>query len=191
LPPAATSAAATASCRAISTILHHLLLQHGRHVQELDTRLTAHPNQFYRIGSGELTDSLTFEHITEQGPELVAFFAERRNAIIELKSKNIHIEGLSGLNHKRRTVVSWSLNAEAVRQSDEGVSATIAERLEAAREMQAAGYRLGFHFDPMIFYAEWREGYRETIDQIFRVIKPESIAWMSLGACVTRRRSTK
>jgi spore photoproduct lyase len=149
---------------------------------ELDTHLTAHPNQFYRIGSGELTDSLTFEHITELGPELVAFFAERRNAIIELKSKNIHIEGLLGLNHQRRTVVSWSMNAEAVRQSDEGVSASIAERLEAAQEMQSAGYRLGFHFDPMIHFEGWQEGYRETVDRIFRVIQPKNIAWISLGA---------
>lgn len=149
---------------------------------ELDTHLAAHSNKFYRIGSGELTDSLTFEHISELGPELVTFFAERRNAVIELKSKNIHIEGLLGLNHKRRTVVSWSMNAEAVRQSDEGVAASIVERLEAAREMQAAGYRLGFHFDPMIHFEGWQEGYRETVDQIFRVIRAENIAWISLGA---------
>jgi spore photoproduct lyase len=149
---------------------------------ELDTYLAAHPHQFYRIGSGELTDSLTFEHITEMGPELVAFFAERRNAIIELKSKNVHIEGLLGLKHKRRTVISWSLNAEAIQQSDEGSSARIADRLEAAQEIQAAGYRLGFHFDPMIYFEGWQEGYRETVECIFRVIRPENIAWISLGA---------
>lgn len=149
---------------------------------ELTAHLSAHPQQFFRIGTGELSDSLTFEPIVDLAPELVAFFSRRRNAVIELKSKNVHVDGLLGLRHNRRTVVAWSMNAEAVRQSDEGTAATIPERLEAAQAVQDAGYRLAFHFDPMIDFEGWREGYRETVDRIFGVIRPENIAWISLGA---------
>lgn len=149
---------------------------------ELDNRLSSHPQQFFRIGTGELSDSLTFEPIAKLAPELVTFFSSRQNAVIELKSKNVHVDGLLGLPHNRRTVVAWSMNAEAVRRSDEGMAATISERLEAARAVQDAGYRLAFHFDPMIDFDGWQEGYHETVDRIFRVIRPKNIAWISLGA---------
>ncbi|MDZ7369584.1 MAG: DNA photolyase [candidate division KSB1 bacterium] len=139
-------------------------------------------NSFFRVGTGELSDSLTFEPFLNLAPELVSFFAERRNAVLELKSKNVFVENLLGLRHNRRTIVSWSMNAEAVYQSDEGTSASPQERLQAAQKVQEAGYRLGFHFDPMIWYPKWEEGYREIVDQIFRVIRPQNIAWISLGA---------
>ena len=149
---------------------------------ELDNKLSRHSSAFYRIGTGELSDSLTFEHINELGPELVRYFADKKNAIIELKSKNVHIDDLLGLKHNRRSVISWSMNSAAVRDREEGLATTIEDRLAAAAEVQKAGYRLGFHFDPMIEHDGWQEGYRETVDGIFRVIKPENIAWISLGA---------
>ncbi len=150
--------------------------------RELEAVLSAHPQQFFRIGTGELSDSLTFEPLTETGRDLVEFFADRRNAVLELKSKNVHVEGLLGLRHNRRTVLAWSLNSDRVQQNDEGRSATINERLEAAAAAQDAGYRLAFHFDPLIVYEGAEEDYREVVDRLFRLIRPENIAWISLGA---------
>lgn len=149
---------------------------------ELENKLSAHAEQFYRIGTGELSDSLTFDPFLGLGAELALFFADKQNAIIELKTKSVNIEGLLGLKHNRRTVVSWSLNAEEITRSDESLTPGIDERLRAAREVQDAGYRIGFHFDPMIWYPGWEQGYRETVDKIFKYIKPENIVWISLGA---------
>ena len=149
---------------------------------ELDSKLLHHPNMFYRIGTGELSDSLTFDHISETSIELVPYFADKTNAIIELKTKSVQIENLLGLQHNRRTVVSWSMNAHDIRENEESNAPDMNKRLEAAKEIQKAGYRLGFHFDPMICHDNWEEGYRETVNKIFNVIKPENIAWISLGA---------
>jgi len=149
---------------------------------ELDQTLKTHPNQFYRIGTGELSDSLTFDYFLGIGPELVNYFADKNNAIIELKTKNIHIERLLGLKHNRRAVISWSMNADSITNSEEPLTPDIKTRLAAANEIQKAGYRLGFHFDPMIYHENWEDGYRQTVDKIFNTIKPENIAWISLGA---------
>lgn len=149
---------------------------------ELDRVLAQHVRTFYRIGTGELSDSLTFDHLTELAPELVTFFSDKRNAIIELKSKNVHIDALLGLDHRGRTVVSWSLNAVEMQKSEESLATTIDDRLYAARAVQDAGYKIGFHFDPMIDHPGRREGYRDIVDKIFRFIKPENIVWISLGA---------
>jgi spore photoproduct lyase len=44
------------------------------------------------------------------------------------------------------------------------------------------GYRLGFHFDPLVHYEGWESEYREVVKSIFRVINPAQVAWISLGA---------
>jgi spore photoproduct lyase len=149
---------------------------------ELDEKLLNHPDRFYRIGTGELSDSLTFEHFAGIGADLVNYFADKKNAIIELKSKNVHIKNLLGLQHNRRAVISWSMNAADIWQTEESQTTTLQDRLLAAQEVQKAGYRLGFHFDPMIDHENWLDGYRETVDSILSVIRPENIAWISLGA---------
>ncbi len=149
---------------------------------EVSEKLKIHQNQFYRIGTGELSDSLTFDHITELGADLVRFFKDKQNAIIELKSKSPQIQNILDIEHNKRTVVSWSLNASHITEQEESLAPDIDARLEAAKEVQKAGYRIGFHFDPMIHFDGWQEGYKETVDKIFRVIKPENIAWISLGA---------
>ena len=150
--------------------------------KELESVLTKHPNRFYRIGTGELTDSLTFDHLTELSRELVPFFAKKRNAILELKTKSVQVQHLLNLRHNRRIVVSWSLNAEQIIASEEPLTPTLTERMQAMRKVQDAGYRLGFHFDPMIDYEGWQEGYRAVVDKLFKIAKPENIAWISLGA---------
>ncbi len=136
----------------------------------------------YRIGTGELTDSLTLEHLTHMSEKLVPFFVKQKNAILELKTKTTQIENLLHLDHRRKVVVSWSLNPDEIIRTEEKNAPSLSERLEAAKKVDAAGYRLGFHFDPMIHYPDWETGYRETVDRLFEAVHPENIAWISLGA---------
>ncbi len=149
---------------------------------ELAEALQRSADRFFRIGTGELSDSMTFDHLTGLSVDLVNWFRPQHNAVIELKSKNVHIDNLLTLDHGRRTIVSWSVNAEPICRSEEPDAPTLADRLAAAKEVQKAGYRLGFHFDPMIYFAGWQDYYRETVDRIFSFARPENIAWISLGA---------
>jgi spore photoproduct lyase len=149
---------------------------------ELERTLTRTDHQFYRIGTGELSDSLTFDRLTHLGRDLIEFFAGKTNAIIELKTKSVEIGDLLDLRHNGRTVVSWSLNSEAMAREEEPEAPAIEDRLRAAREIQKAGYKIGFHFDPMIEYEGWYEGYKAIVDRIFTFARAEQIAWISLGA---------
>ncbi|MBN2088852.1 hypothetical protein JW964_04530 [candidate division KSB1 bacterium] len=149
---------------------------------ELREQFELHPNKFYRIGTGELTDSLILEPVTQYGEKLVRFFKDFPNAIIELKTKSVNIDNLLELKHNRRAVISWSLNSESIQQREEALSPSIDERLAAAKKCQEAGYWLGFHFDPIIYYDNWEKDYFKTVEKIFSVIDGKNIAWISLGA---------
>lgn len=148
---------------------------------ELDKALRTEPKRFFRIGTGEFTDSLALERITGISQLLIKFLAGYSNVILELKTKSAVIDMLQHTNHAGRTILSWSLNSPAIMKSEELRSATLKQRLRAARKAAEWGYKLSFHFDPIIYHQNWQEGYGETIHELFATVPKESIVWISLG----------
>jgi spore photoproduct lyase len=149
--------------------------------QQLEEHLRRSPRPVHRIGTGEFTDSLLLDPVTRMSEELVPFFANRTNAVLELKTKTDHVHRLEGLDHRGRTIVAWSLNPPAIASSEESGAATLEERLTAARRCQQWGYRLAFHFDPLVAYPGWRQGYAEVVNRLFSRVHPGRVAWISLG----------
>jgi len=148
---------------------------------ELELLLDSTPNRIFRIGTGELADSLALDPLTRYSRYLVEFFAERKNALLELKTKSDHVDNLLNLDHRGRTVVAWSLNPDYIQRNEEWKTASISRRISAARRCFDAGYPLAFHFDPIIHYPGWEEGYRDVLEQLFSQIPGASICWISLG----------
>ena len=151
-------------------------------LRDLEGALLAEPNRFFRIGTGEFTDSLALDQLTGLSPILVPFFAEKKNAVLELKTKSAAIANLEHLAHQGRTIVAWSLNSPVIMQKEEWRTATLDERLRAAAQCADWGYQLAFHFDPIIVHPGWQEGYTKTIDRLFQAVPREKIAWISMGA---------
>jgi len=151
-------------------------------LQELGSRFSSHPKTPFRVGTGELADSLALDSLTGYSIPLVEFFSRYDNAILEFKTKSDCVNNLMGLDHGGRTVVSWSINPRPVQASEEHRTASIDRRLEAAERCVLDGYRVGFHLDPMIHYPGWDRDYEDLVDEIFRRFPLESIAWISLGS---------
>jgi spore photoproduct lyase len=109
--------------------------------------------------------------------------ARHPNLLLELRTKFDWVENLIALKHEHRgqTVVSWSINAPQITEHDEAFTASLDRRIAAAERVIDAGYRVGFHFDPLIYFSGFEDGYRDTIERIFRRIQPESIAWISVS----------
>ncbi len=149
---------------------------------ELRQALEAEPQRFWRIGTGEFTDSLALDQLTGLSPILSEFIAEQPNAVLELKTKSAMIENLQGVAHQGRTILAWSLNSPPIMEREELRTATLDERLAAAAQCAAWGYKLAFHFDPIIYHQGWQEGYAKTIDKLFKTVPAESIVWISMGA---------
>ncbi len=149
---------------------------------ELETQLAAEPERIFRIGTGEFTDSLALDRLTHFSTRLVPFIGRQSNAVLELKTKSANIANLERLEHRGRTIVAWSLNSPAIAQREELRTATLQQRLDAARLCASWGYRLAFHFDPIILHPGWQEGYRHTIESLFAAVPADAIVWISLGA---------
>jgi len=150
-------------------------------LQEIDGFLSGNLHSFLRLGTGELSDSLALDSIFPLSQVLVPFFADRENGILELKTKSAEVNHLLHLDHRGKTVLSWSLNPSEMIEEEEIRTASLGERIDAAARCQEKGYPLGFHFDPILFHEDWEKGYEKTILSLFNEIDPKRVAWISLG----------
>ena len=149
---------------------------------EIDAALRKHPDRTFRVGTGELADSLALDDVTGLTGTLLPFFAARDNAVLELKTKSTCIEPLLDAGPSDRVVVAWSINAPAIAAAEDRGAPALDERIAAAARLQQHGFRVGFHLDPLVAHDGWEDGYRELIDRMFSKIDPAGIAWVSLGS---------
>ena len=150
-------------------------------ISELDKKISS-LNFHTRIGTGEYSDSLALERLTGISAGMVEYFAKKKNVTLELKTKSNQVHTLLDLDHGGNTVIAWSLNPPGLISEIEEGTANLTERLEAAVLAVKAGYRVAFHFDPMIYFPGWEKEYHAVIDLLAENIDPWKISWISLGS---------
>lgn len=139
-------------------------------------------NKIFRIGTGEYTDSLIWEEISDLPSFLVKKFANQNNSILELKTKTVNIDSLKNIDHNGKTIISWSLNTEKVINTEERSTSSLKARFKAAKKCESWGYKLAFHFDPVVIYDGCIEEYKKVIKTIFENVSPKNIVWISIGS---------
>ena len=154
----------------------------GDGLAEIDAVVRAHPERTFRIGTGELADSLALDPLTALSRQLVPFAAARPNLVLELKTKSDCVDELLGLEANGRVVVSWSMNTPAIIQRHEPGTASFSERLAAADRVQRAGYRVGFHFDPLVAGDDWEREYPAAAERLLARVDAAALAWISFGS---------
>ena len=148
---------------------------------ELERMRRRAPGRVLRVGTGELADSLAFDRLTGISRDLVEFCAAREGLLLELKTKTDEIDNLLTVDPSGRTLVSWTLSPQRVFADSEKRTAPPAARLAAARRILEAGYKIGFHLDPVIGYSGAERDYLGLLDDLFDTIAPERISFISLG----------
>ena len=164
--------------------LHAVLLPANveEFLQKIDTAsFNQGPFDRPRIGSGEFTDSLVFDHITQYSSQIVPFFKARPHLQFEFKTKSTNIEGLLKEGGAENIVVAWSVNAAPVIERAEHFTPSLQERLAASARVVQAGYRTAFHFDPVIIYDGWQEDYAQTARALAQAVPADKVAWISVG----------
>ncbi len=150
--------------------------------RELDIFLQKREGEYLRIGTGELGDSFVLDHLTENSKDLISYFRDKGKAFLELKTKTVEIDNILKLEPAGNVVISWSLNTFKIAREEERGAPGVEERIKAATQVSKKGFRLGFHFDPLIRYSGWEEEYAEVISRLLKMVDPHEISWISLGS---------
>jgi len=130
------------------------------------------PASFYL---GKLQDALALDPLTGFSRLLVPFFAAQSHARLVMLTKSECVGNLLGLSHGGHTVVSWSVNPEAVCRDFEAGAPSLARRLAAARRCQEAGYPIRFIIMPMLPVEGWQQHYSQLVEAIFAATSPQRI----------------
>jgi spore photoproduct lyase len=149
--------------------------------QELEFISGNNPQRILRIGTGELSDSLALDPVIKLSHKLAETVNDLPNILLEFKTKTDHVDHLLDISH-RKLVVSWSINPEWIIQNIEHKSAPFEKRLAAMKKISDAGFLMGIHFDPVIYYPDWKSGYKRLVEDIAEVIDWRKIVWISMGS---------
>lgn len=139
-------------------------------------------DQPLRVGTGETVDSLSLDPLTLYSHELIDFFKDYPNWSLEFKTKSAAVDQFIDCEHAGNVVVSWSINSQAIIESEEHGTASLEERLSAAERCLENGFQIAFHIDPMIWHPEWQLSYGALVDQITTRFSPEDMPYISVGA---------
>lgn len=153
--------------------------------EDLEQELAVKTSQIQgviRLGTGEFGDSLALDELLGLNAWLLARLPRWPNLFLEIKTKWHRVAPLLPLGPNPRVIFAWSVNPPQVVWAEEHGTAPLSARLTAAAQCVAAGFRVAFHFDPIIYYPGWEEDYRAVVEQIFAAVPPQAVAWISLGA---------
>jgi DNA repair photolyase len=125
------------------------------------------PTAFYL---GKLQDGLALDGLTGYSRQLVPFFAEHATARMIVLTKSAGVDNLLDLDHRGRTILSWSLNPPEVVHQFEANTPQVEARIEAMRRCAAAGYPVRAVIMPIIPVANWRDAYARFIDELLAAV---------------------
>jgi len=138
----------------------------------------------YVLNTGNLSDSLVFEDVRPVVAELIELFRTEAEAkgrphslLLVTKSGTEACRPLLDVKPCANVIVSFSVNDPAAARRHEAGAAPVPDRLDAARQLQAAGWRVRMRIDPMILGFDYT-GIAEHV----RDLAPERVTLGSLRA---------
>ncbi|MEY4615335.1 MAG: hypothetical protein RJB66_295 [Pseudomonadota bacterium] len=148
---------------------------------ELEEMTPSKGTMALRVGTGEVIDSLSLDPLTLYSRRLIEFFNQHPNWVLEFKTKSANVDQFLDCHHKGNTVVSWSINPQAVITHEEHGTATLEERLAAAERCVQKGFPVAFHLDPMIYHPEWQNNYENLIRELTSRFKHKDLHGVTIG----------
>ena len=165
----------------IQSFYHGNRISFDSHFVEKLQRLEIDPDKSYHIGTGQSSDSLMWGNRYGLLDALFEFARKHPNVILELKSKSKNISYLLQSDLPANIICTWSLNTPTIISNEEHLTATLEERLSAARQVADQGTLVGFHLHPMVFYENGQHDYAALFKQLLETFKAEEVVLVSFG----------
>ncbi len=137
--------------------------------------------KIYHIGTGQSSDSLLFGDSFGALSALLEFARKNQNVILELKSKSNNISTLLKSEVPKNVICTFSLNPEIIVQNEELFSASLEERIRAAKNLRDKGILVGFHFHPMVVFENFEKEYKKIAQKLLDEFKPGEVVMVSFG----------
>jgi spore photoproduct lyase len=171
-------------------------------VRRIEAIRRTNPDTTLRIGTGEVGDSLLLDPLFNLSRDYIEAFADDPLLYFELKTKTDFVDHLEDIPRKGNAVIGFSLNPEDFTAEEESCTASVERRFAAAERAVSWGYKIAFHFDPIVTgprpgggelatggkegakgdeqAADWRGAYFPLADRVGG-FPADKVAWISMG----------
>ncbi len=127
------------------------------------------------------TDLLALEQIIGYVQEWCGFAKKHKNLKIEIRTKCANKLFAQNIRPIPNVIYAFTLSPQAVIEACEHYTSSLAERLNCAADLIRAGWPVRLCFDPMIYLPDWKQLYKEMLEQAFCTIDFEKIVDVSIG----------
>jgi len=135
--------------------------------------------QVYKLNNR--TDTLGLEPEYGLARLLVERFANLPNKYLMLYSKGDHTDSIERLDHRGKTIASFTLTPERIATMLEISAPTTGRRLKAIERLYKVGYPIRVRYSPIVPIRGWREAYRDLTSRLMRVARPELVTLWTLS----------
>ncbi|WP_174734156.1 spore photoproduct lyase [Mesobacillus harenae] len=139
--------------------LDEIFEQAEKYMKEREPEIT-------RFEAACTSDIVGIDHLTHALKKTIEFIGQTEFGRLRFVTKYHHVDHLLDAEHNGKTSFRFSINARYVIKHFEPGTSSFDERLEAARKVAKAGYRLGFIVAPIYVHEGWEEGYKELFQRL-------------------------
>ena len=139
------------------------------------------PNEIYHIGTGQSSDSLMWGNKEGVLDALFEFAAAHPNVILEFKTKSNNINYFLENDVPKNIICTWSLNTPTICENEEHLTASLEERINAAKKVSEKGVLIGFHFHPIVQYENYLAEYETVYKQLINTFDAKKVVLVSFG----------
>jgi spore photoproduct lyase len=143
--------------------------------------LNLEKNKTYHIGTGQASDSLMWGNKDGILEALFIFAKENPNVILEFKTKSDNIKYFLENEVPKNILCTWSLNTPTIIENEEHLAASLEKRINATRKVADKGVKVGFHFHPIVEYANYLNEYKSVYERLIEEFKADEVALVSFG----------
>lgn len=167
-------------CSIQSFFPNNTIIYEDQLVEKLN-RLKIDPKKIYHIGTGQSSDSLMWGNKSGILDQLMNFARNNPNVILEFKTKSKNISYFLNNLIPKNIICTWSLNPDVIIENEEHHTATLDERIKAARSLANKGILVGFHLHPIIYYEGYEKDYELMARKLTLSFLANEIAMISMG----------
>jgi DNA repair photolyase len=136
----------------------------------------------YHIGTGQSSDSLAWGNKHGNLDALCKFAEDNPNILLEFKTKSDNISYFLENKIPANIVCSWSLNPQTIIDNEEHFTASLENRLKAARAIADKGVKVAFHFHPIVYYSDWKTAYPDIAHKVQALFRTYEVLFVSFGS---------
>ena len=159
-----------------------IFINYNDFIKSIEEKILNSNSKNIHFFSGYDCDSLALEPVSKFVKYILKNLKRYPNIILELRTKSTQINFLLKKIPHHNIVVAFSVSPDEIINIHENKTPNLFKRLNAMKQLQESGWKVGLRFDPIIYCENFKEIYKNFFEIIFNLIDKNQIHSATIGS---------